>query len=66
MANCGPNTNNSQFFITLKPCPWLDDLHVVFGKVSKGMDIVERLSYLGTGEGKSISRIKVIDCGVLN
>jgi cyclophilin family peptidyl-prolyl cis-trans isomerase len=66
MANSGPNTNNSQFFITLKPTPWLDGHHVCFGKVIKGMEVVEQIAGLGSASGKTLSRVTVEDCGVLS
>jgi len=50
MANAGPNTGGSQFFITLAATPWLDDRHAVFGRVVDGMEVVEEIGQVDTGK----------------
>nr|XP_055228981.1 peptidyl-prolyl cis-trans isomerase A-like [Gorilla gorilla gorilla] len=65
MANAGPNTNDSQFFICTAKTEWLDGKHVVFGKVKEGMKIVEAMEYFGSRNGKTSKKIIIADCSQL-
>ncbi|XP_064396532.1 peptidyl-prolyl cis-trans isomerase-like [Halichondria panicea] len=66
MANAGPNTNGSQFFICVAKTTWLDGKHVVFGKVISGYDeVVKKMEALGSDSGKTSKKVTIADCGQL-
>ncbi|XP_067857407.1 peptidyl-prolyl cis-trans isomerase-like [Heptranchias perlo] len=65
MANAGPNTNGSQFFICTAKTEWLDDKHVVFGHVVEGMTVVKEMEKKGSKSGKTSSVVSILNCGEL-
>ena len=66
MANAGPNTNGSQFFLCFIPCDWLDGKHVVFGRVTEeGFDFLDELESVGSKTGKTKKTVEIVDCGQL-
>lgn len=65
MANAGPNTNGSQFFVCTVKTQWLDGKHVVFGNVTEGMDVVKKIETFGSQSGKTSKKIMISDCGQL-
>jgi peptidylprolyl isomerase len=66
MANAGQNTNGSQFFLCTIKTAWLDGKHVVFGNVTKGLDVVKKMESVGSQSGKTSKSVVVADCGQLS
>ena len=65
MANAGPGTNGSQFFLCTAETPWLDGKHVVFGRVTDGMDVVKTVEGVGSQSGSTSAPVTIADCGEL-
>jgi peptidylprolyl isomerase len=62
-ANSGPNSNGSQFFITVAKTHWLDQKHVVFGAVVDGIPVVKAMEAVGSGSGNPTAKVAIVDCG---
>eukprot|EP00917_Polyrhabdina_sp_WS-2016_P000111 GHVP01000198.1.p1 GENE.GHVP01000198.1~~GHVP01000198.1.p1 ORF type:complete len:167 (+),score=20.45 GHVP01000198.1:1152-1652(+) len=65
MANAGPNTNGSQFFMCFDATPWLNGKHVVFGQVTDGMKVLDMMESAGSESGKTAGLLQISDCGQL-
>lgn len=65
MANKGPNTNNSQFFLNTVKTSWLDNKNVVFGMVLDGFDLVDKIEAVGTNEGTPLVEVTIQSSGEL-
>jgi len=65
MANAGPGTNGSQFFLCTAKTSWLDGKHVVFGSVVDGLNVVKKVEEVGSQSGKTAQKVMVADCGQL-
>merc|ERR1711937_374100 len=66
MANAGPNTNGSQFFLCTVKTDWLDGKHCVFGSVTRGMDVVRAIEAVGSQSGQTSKPVVIADCGQLS
>jgi cyclophilin family peptidyl-prolyl cis-trans isomerase len=64
MANAGPNTNGSQFFLCTADTPWLDGKHVVFGNTVEGLDVIKAIENVGSQSGKTSQEVKIADAGM--
>lgn len=65
MANAGPNTNGSQFFLTFLACSWLDNKHVVFGEIIEGLQYLADIENAGSDTGSTNTVVQILDCDTL-